>query len=59
MGVMGELQMLEKFLLAAFATFCVYLFFLQIGGELSQPTFVGNSFSKTSNLMFNIPNLLR
>lgn len=46
--------MLERIVLAAIATVCVYLF-LNLGENPSQPALVGNRLTQTQNLFNNIP----
>ncbi len=46
--------MLERIILAAIATLCIYLF-LQLGTKPTQPTFFGGSFTKTPNFIYNFP----
>lgn len=47
--------MIERLVLAVVATLCFYLFFSQVGDNLSQSSFLGKGLSKTPNLIFNIP----
>jgi hypothetical protein len=54
--VIGEKRfMIERLVLAVVATLCFYLFFSQVGDNLSQSSFLGKGLSKTPNLIFNIP----
>jgi hypothetical protein len=46
--------MLERIILAAIATLCIYLF-LQLGTKQPQPTFLGGSLTKTTNFLYSLP----
>ena len=46
--------MLERIILAAIATLCIYLF-LQLGSKQPQSSFLGGSLTKTSNFLYHFP----
>lgn len=46
--------MLERIVLAAIVTFCVYLF-INLGEKSSQPAFVGGRLTRTTDLLNSIP----
>lgn len=46
--------MLERIILAAIATFCIYLF-LNTGTKPSKPVIWGGEFSKIPNFIYSIP----
>lgn len=46
--------MLERIILAAIATFCIYLF-LQLGTKQSQPAFFGESLTRAPDFIHNFP----
>jgi hypothetical protein len=46
--------MIERFLLAAIATLCFYLF-LQLGNNTTKPSFLGNGLTQIPNFIYSIP----
>jgi hypothetical protein len=50
--------MIERFLLAAIATFCFYLFF-QLGSNTEKPGFLGNGLTQMPNFAYSTPLISR
>jgi uncharacterized membrane protein YjjB (DUF3815 family) len=46
--------MIERFLLAAIATFCFYLFF-QLGNNTTKPALLGNGLTQVPNFAYSTP----